>query len=65
MNSVMFPFRSLCEAFQQRVAADASTIALRTPDGRVEISWGSTRRGCAQSPRVWPRSVSAAATPSG
>ena len=40
MNSAMFPFRSLCEAFQQRVAADASTIALRTPDCGVEISWG-------------------------
>jgi long-chain acyl-CoA synthetase len=40
MNSVMFPFRSLCEAFQQRVAADADVTALRTPDGGVDISWG-------------------------
>jgi long-subunit acyl-CoA synthetase (AMP-forming) len=36
----MFPFRSLCEAFQQRVAADADRIALRTPDDTVTITWG-------------------------
>src|SRR4249919_1195829 len=40
MNSAMFPFRSLCEAFQQRVAADADRIALRTPDDTVTITWG-------------------------
>jgi long-chain acyl-CoA synthetase len=40
MNSTMFPFRSLCEAFQQRAASDTERIALRTPDGAVEITWG-------------------------
>jgi long-subunit acyl-CoA synthetase (AMP-forming) len=40
MNAAMFPFRSLCEAFQQRVAADADMIALRTPDDALKITWG-------------------------
>lgn len=33
------PSRSLCEAFQHRVAVTPDVVALRTPGGEVEITW--------------------------
>jgi long-subunit acyl-CoA synthetase (AMP-forming) len=39
MNSDPLAVRTLCEAFQQTVAADPDAIALRTLGGGVQITW--------------------------